>query len=782
MVNGGKNNDRTVFVRLRLGGQELARLGMSCGCAEVAIGRSRECLLKVPSAMQSVSSRHARLFWKGRSLFLEDAGSRNGIFCKGRRVKGAVKVAQDDVFSLGDCALEFEFPEKKKNVVSGVKCHRLERINGDAKGSCIEISPKEGERFFSIGLDSSCDFVLPDMLVSRKHAVLELKENGSCWIRDNESKNGTLVNGVPLQGKERLLKDGDRISIAYFDFRFLDRNVPHTRFFFWVKLMSVVFSLGALSVAYLLWATARATVEDYLRLSRRYAESASFGEARNALNAARMARDAEKFIPQIEMLDVQIDRWEKTHGDWESARVALANGRYSAARVLLDRINSDVMDAWAWNGTTALDSKRDAELAATALRLYYDADEALAASTDNQPEQQAERIRGRLENLSKFMKSGADGFAANAYMGRMTNSLARVEREMKRALEGFSRVDACINSLDGINPDFNRLVSELEKVRRDETANRAVRDYARKYIVPCRELAVAKTFITAEFSSIVAMEFESVIGKKDSLVLPHKMLCSRHPRLSDHREKLDGHHREAQRCASALSSMVDGLNQEVFSRQSEGNGALTSVLAVKTWDEMLSFDCLGKAPPSTRRKEPAGQYDALVGIEYAYESLRSLPDPYNGRCLRILGFEPKIRVARSSLERISAFVEYMQSQKAWMRKGSLGDFLKSCKKILATRDAVVARLNGVGGSRRARLLLRFCAHYISASDDFQVRTAIAREFKEYQKRMQELEYRYECESDPEAQIKLRELIIAEGVPGDPVLHTKWVQKFEGEVK
>ena len=124
----------------------------------------------------------------------------------------------------------------------------------------------------------------------------------------------------------------------------------------------------------------------------------------------------------------------------------------------------------------------------------------------------------------------------------------------------------------------------------------------------------------------------------------------------------------------------------------------------------------------------------------------------------------------------------MQSQKAWRRKGSLGDFLKSCKKILATRDAVVARLNGVGGSRRARLLLRFCAHYISASDDFQVRTAIAREFKEYQKRMQELEYRYECESDPEAQIKLRELIIAERVPGDPVLHTKWVQKFEGEVK
>lgn len=782
MVKGGNNDDRTVSVRLRAGNQELARIGMTYGCAEVVIGRSRECLLRAPSDMQSVSGHHARLFWKGRSLILEDTGSRNGIFCKGRRVKGGVKVSSGDVFSLGDCALEFEFPEKRKRAASAAKCHRLERINGDAKGSCIDITPKEGDRFFTIGLDPSCDFSIPDMLVSRKHAILELKENGSCWIRDNESKNGTFVNGAPLQGKERLLKDGDRISIAYFDFRFLDRNVPHTRFFFWVKLMSVIFAFCAISVAYLLWATARATVEDYLRLTRRHAESESFADARSALRAARMARDAEKFLPQIEMLGVQIDRWERTHQDWASARAALANGRYSAARILLDRLNSDVMDAWAWNGTAALDSKRASKFAASALRLYHDADESLAASVDDQPEQQAERIRQRLERLSAFIKAGKDSFAAYGYMERMTNSLARVERDMKCALEGFSKVDACIDSLDRINPDFNKLVSELEKVQRDESVNRAVRDYARKYIVPCRELAVAKTFITAEFASIVAMEFEGVLGRKESLVLPHKMLCARHPRLSDHRDKLEGHHREAQRYALALSSMVDGLNNEVFSRQSDGNSALSSVLVKKTWEGVIAFDCLDRAPPSTRRKEPAGQYDAIVGIEYAYEALRALPDPYNERCLKILGFSPKMRIARHSLERISAFVGYMREQKPWIYKGELGAFFNSCKKILDARDAVVAYLNGHGGSLRTKLLLRFCAQYLAQGEDFQLRSGIAKEFKEYQKRMQELEDRYAGESDPEVQIRLREQIIAEGLPGDPVVHTKWVQKFEGAGK
>ena len=46
----------------------------------------------------------------------------------------------------------------------------------------------------SIGRDPSNDLVLPDALVSRRHAVIECRAN-QYVIRDCNSSNGSLVNG-----------------------------------------------------------------------------------------------------------------------------------------------------------------------------------------------------------------------------------------------------------------------------------------------------------------------------------------------------------------------------------------------------------------------------------------------------------------------------------------------------------------------------------------------------------------------------------------------------------
>ena len=68
----------------------------------------------------------------------------------------------------------------------------------------------EGESL-EIGRDPSCDLVLQDTSVSRRHARLGWSGRGWTLV-DVGSKNGTTVNGVPAQGSE--LKDGDRIGIG----------------------------------------------------------------------------------------------------------------------------------------------------------------------------------------------------------------------------------------------------------------------------------------------------------------------------------------------------------------------------------------------------------------------------------------------------------------------------------------------------------------------------------------------------------------------------------------
>jgi pSer/pThr/pTyr-binding forkhead associated (FHA) protein/uncharacterized RDD family membrane protein YckC len=62
-----------------------------------------------------------------------------------------------------------------------------------------------------IGRDPSNDLVLPDAMVSRRHAVIEYRGEG--WVlRDCQSSNGSLVNGDRVE--ERPLRDGDLVAIG----------------------------------------------------------------------------------------------------------------------------------------------------------------------------------------------------------------------------------------------------------------------------------------------------------------------------------------------------------------------------------------------------------------------------------------------------------------------------------------------------------------------------------------------------------------------------------------
>jgi len=63
----------------------------------------------------------------------------------------------------------------------------------------------------SIGRDPSNDLVLPDAMVSRRHAVVEWR-GSQFFIRDCNSSNGSLVNGDRVS--EKGLRDGDLVAIG----------------------------------------------------------------------------------------------------------------------------------------------------------------------------------------------------------------------------------------------------------------------------------------------------------------------------------------------------------------------------------------------------------------------------------------------------------------------------------------------------------------------------------------------------------------------------------------
>lgn len=74
-----------------------------------------------------------------------------------------------------------------------------------------------------LGRHPECDIVLESGAVSRHHArILEL--DGEFYVEDMNSRNGTFVNGQPVEGRQRL-DEGDQVSVCDLVFVF-HRRLP----------------------------------------------------------------------------------------------------------------------------------------------------------------------------------------------------------------------------------------------------------------------------------------------------------------------------------------------------------------------------------------------------------------------------------------------------------------------------------------------------------------------------------------------------------------------------
>jgi Nif-specific regulatory protein len=94
---------------------------------------------------------------------------------------------------------------------------RLIAITGPLKGTTIPLADTET----TIGREPTNPVALNDPLVSRKHCVI-CRADGKLQMRDLESLNGTLVNGVPT--RQKALEHGDRIKIGGSQFIYLEQR------------------------------------------------------------------------------------------------------------------------------------------------------------------------------------------------------------------------------------------------------------------------------------------------------------------------------------------------------------------------------------------------------------------------------------------------------------------------------------------------------------------------------------------------------------------------------
>jgi hypothetical protein len=96
----------------------------------------------------------------------------------------------------------------------------LEDVDGATSHQTYDITGKLTWVSRAPGEDSATvrTIVIRDDTISRDHALIQYRDHGY-WISDRGSANGTFVNDERIRS-ERLLKHGDRLRFARFEFIF----------------------------------------------------------------------------------------------------------------------------------------------------------------------------------------------------------------------------------------------------------------------------------------------------------------------------------------------------------------------------------------------------------------------------------------------------------------------------------------------------------------------------------------------------------------------------------
>ena len=151
---------------------------------------------------------HARISKQGDALYLSDAGTLAGTFVNGNKISQNFQLRAGDSIRIGKVELDIVDPKSGAAKPVAATAPRADwsimAISGELKGKSI---PIRGSLVF--GRSTTCDIVINDAHMSRRHAEISLKD-GVLRLVDLKSSNGTCVNGKNIG--EQILKPGDRIG------------------------------------------------------------------------------------------------------------------------------------------------------------------------------------------------------------------------------------------------------------------------------------------------------------------------------------------------------------------------------------------------------------------------------------------------------------------------------------------------------------------------------------------------------------------------------------------
>jgi len=728
----------------------------------IIIGRGGGSDWPAPNEDMIISGKHARLYTKRRALWIEDLDSTNGTFFKGKRIKKQ-KLRSGDKITLGECMLTVE--EVTAEVTSGSREPDLTFLSGKSKGETVTLASP----VVPIGSDPDSKVVILDMLVSRHHAEIAVKDDRSCWIKDLGSRNGTSVNDSPLRAdQERLLRNGDKISVAHVDLSFYDGTSTPIDRRVWLRIALMLATLLIAGGGY--WAYQNMLKPPSFRFvtaARAHASAENFDAARDALARAESARGANFNQTKIQELKRLLGLWESALLNWNAARRHLQGENWTEASRCLGALAANRKEAWTWSAN-AVQIQDEAMAAKHNLDLYLRAE--MSLQREDVAFEDFKKLYGEIRQTAEQPLDAEHAFL-EPLQGRMHESIA----SFADAMTIYQKMDSALEKMGQSLAHLPEAAQALERTAR--TTEGSVRRRAERLLDPVSSLAENYEALDKARQRVVGMGFSG--PNPTAFALPPPALCSLDKRVSLARSQLETSIGNLKRQTGEIGYLLGEVGD--IGRAVDVVAQWQDEAAI---EKVFACDCLGLPFPKRNREEPDSEFDRYLGIRDFFEFLRSLPERSDLPWRPEGAFRPVLGESAELIRNVARIERFLEKpEHEWMNSGRLGETLLKLRQSVQDCDEVKRRMfetaqNSEG--RRAVIAAGIAAQLAREDDNFtfgeqQLDEWIADRLKESRDVIRKLKTTYDATS-PTEQIEIRDEILRTGIPGDPIVRKMWVSK------
>ena len=354
-----------------------------------------------------------------------------------------------------------------------------------------------------------------------------------------------------------------------------------------------------------------------------------------------------------------------------------------------------------------------------------------------------------------------------------------MQRRQEILLDEGSGLEKALERLKDDYPAYAEIVKAVGKARKSSEG--ALKRRADVLFEPIE--ALGQSFVKLNEAAELArgMEFMKVMAV--DLKLPSADACTLDPRVSQARAKMERIFANLKSKAGQMNFLFSEITKRMGGESTEPE-VIKAFLNAEVMGKVLACDCLEQGLPKRSRRDNAGEYDRLLGVEEFYAHLSAMPAQADQSMLSDLPFISYLTQVREAIQKIEALKTFLaQPDNQWLAAGKVGEQMTRLAGILGKRDAIVKDMvvqAETGTGRSALIAGGIVARLVTEEGALTLKGMkpeewVAGELKKVRGDLMKLNAEYTLAS-PARQIQIRNEILKYGLPGDPMVRRMWSMK------